>query len=150
MKILLVGSSGGHLAHLYALQPYWEKHDRVWVSFDKKDAQSLLSEEVTYWCYYPTNRNIKNLIKNTVLAMKILRHERPDIILSTGAGVAIPFFWIGKVFGKTKNIFIEVYDRIDNPTLTGRIVYPVSDLFVVQWDELLPHYPKAKNLGQIY
>ncbi|GAH94597.1 unnamed protein product, partial [marine sediment metagenome] len=87
-----------------------------------------LNGEKTYWGHYPTNRNIKNLIKNTFLAIKILIEERPDIIVSTGAGVAVPFFYIGKLLG-AKLIYMEVYDRIDSPTLTGKIVYPIVDAF---------------------
>ena len=73
MKVCLVGSSGGHLTHLYLLKPLWEDKERFWVTFDKEDARSILSDEVVYPCYYPTNRNIKNLIRNTFLAYKILK-----------------------------------------------------------------------------
>lgn len=92
MKICLVGSSGGHLTHLYLLKEFWEKHERFWVTFDKVDSKSLLEAEKCYWCYFPTNRNIKNLIKNTFLAFKILKREKPDLIISSGAGPAVPFF----------------------------------------------------------
>ncbi|MTV72315.1 UDP-N-acetylglucosamine--LPS N-acetylglucosamine transferase, partial [Streptococcus pneumoniae] len=86
-----------------------------------------------YPCYYPTNRNIKNLIKNTFLAYKILKKERPDLIISSGAAIAVPFFYIGKLFG-SKTVYIEVFDRIDASTLTGKLVYPVTDRFIVQWE----------------
>ena len=102
MKVCLVGSSGGHLTHLYLLKPFWKDKERFWVTFDKEDARSVLSEEVLYPCYYPTNRNIKNLIKNTFLAFKIIKKERPDVIISSGAAVAVPFFYIGNLFGSKK------------------------------------------------
>jgi len=105
MKIGLVGSSGGHLTHLYMLKPTWQKYERFWVTFDKEDARSLLKEEKVYSCYYPTNRNIKNLIRNTFVAWKVLRKEKPDILVSSGAAVAVPFFYLGKLFGK-KLIYI--------------------------------------------
>ena len=72
IKLCLVGSSGGHLNHLYLLKPFWQDKDRLWVTFDKEDARSILSNEKCHYCYYPTNRNIKNLIKNTFLALRIL------------------------------------------------------------------------------
>ncbi|MCE2082992.1 PssD/Cps14F family polysaccharide biosynthesis glycosyltransferase [Streptococcus thermophilus] len=149
MKIALVGSSGGHLTHLYLLKKFWENEDRFWVTFDKTDAKSILKEERFYPCYYPTNRNVKNTIKNTILAFKILRKERPDLIISSGAAVAVPFFWLGKLFG-AKTVYIEIFDRIDKPTLTGKLVYPVTDKFIVQWEELKKVYPKAINLGGIF
>ena len=65
MKVLLVGSSGGHLTHLYMLKPFWEKTERVWVTFDKEDANSLLTGEKVYHCFFPTNRSLKALLINT-------------------------------------------------------------------------------------
>lgn len=149
MKVCLVGSSGGHLTHLYLLKPFWKNKERFWVTFDKEDARSILENEIFYPCHYPTNRNLKNLVKNTILAFNILRKERPDVIISSGAAVAVPFFYIGKLFG-AKTVYIEVFDRIDAPTLTGKLVYPVTDKFIVQWEEMKKVYPKAINLGGIF
>lgn len=91
----------------------------------------------------------KNLIRNTVVAWKVLRKEKPDLIISSGAAVAVPFFYLGKLFG-AKLIYIEVFDRIDKPTMTGRLVYPIVDKFIVQWEEMRKVYPKAINLGSIF
>lgn len=149
MKICFVGSSGGHLTHLYMLKPFWENKDRFWVTFEKEDAKSMLQDEKLIGCYYPTNRSLKALIKNTILACRVLRKERPDLIVSSGAAVAVPFFYIGKLYG-AKTIYIEVFDRIDKPTLTGKLVYPVTDKFIVQWEEMKEVYPKAIFLGSIF
>ena len=80
------------------------------------------------------------------LAFKVLRKERPDVIISSGAAVAVPFFYVGKLFG-AKTVYIEVYDRIDIPTLTGKLVYPVTDKFILQWEEQKKFYKKGINLG---
>lgn len=150
MKVCLVGSSGGgYLTHLYMLKDFWKDKDRFWVTFDKEDARSILKNEKVISCYYPTNRNIKNLIKNTFLAIRILLKEKPDLIISSGAAVAVPFFYIGKILG-AKLIYIEVFDRIDKPTVTGKLVYPIADKFIVQWEEQKKVYPKAINLGSIF
>lgn len=149
MKICCVGSSGGHLTHLYMLQPFWQKNERFWVTFDKEDARSLLEGEKVYHCYYPTNRSLKALVVNTCLAIRVLRKERPDLIISSGAAVAVPFFYLGKFFG-SKLIYIEVFDRINTGTMTGKLVYPIADKFIVQWEEMKRVYPKAVNLGSIF
>ncbi len=149
MKICFVTSSGGHLTHLIALKDWWKDKERFWVTFEKEDSKSILKEERKYWCYFPTNRNIKNLIKNAFLSIKILFKEKPDLIVSTGAAPAIPFFYIGKLFG-AKVVYIEVYDRIDKPTITGKVVYPISDLFILQWEEQKKFYPKGKVLGGLF
>lgn len=148
LKICLVGSSGGHLTHLYLLKDFWSKHERFWVTFEKIDSASLLKDEKKYWCYFPTNRNLKNLTRNTFLAFKILIKEKPDLIISSGAAVAVPFFYIGKLFG-AKTVYLEVYDRIELPTLTGKLVYPVTDRFVLQWEEQKDFYKKGINIGGI-
>lgn len=149
IKICLVGSSGGHLAHLYMLKSFWGDKDRVWVTFDKEDARSLLEGEKFYPCYFPTNRSVKNLLKNAVVAWRVLKKEKPDLIISSGAAIAVPFFYLGRLM-KIKLIYIEVFDRIDKPTMTGKMVYPIADRFIVQWEELKKTYPRAINLGSIF
>ena len=149
LKVCLVGSSGGHLTHLYMLKPFWQDKNRFWVTFDKEDARSVLEGERMISCYFPTNRSLKALFINTRLACKTLRKEKPDLIISSGAAVAVPFFYLGKLFG-AKTIYIEVFDRIDRPTMTGKLVYPVADKFVVEWEEMKQVYPKAVNLGSIF
>ena len=149
MKICFVGSSGGHLTHLYMLKPFWHDKERFWCTFDKEDARSLLSEEKMYACYYPSNRSLKALIYNACLAWKVLRAEKPDLIISSGAAVAVPFFYLGKLFG-IKLIYVEVFDRINESTLTGKLIYPIADRFIVQWEEMKKIYPKAINLGSIF
>ena len=131
MKVCLVGSSGGHLTHLYMLKPFWKDKNHFWVTFDKEDARSLLEGEKMYPCYYPTNRSLKALIKNTKIAWDVLHKEKPDLIISCGAAVAVPFFYIGKMMG-------------------AKLIYPIVDKFVVQWEEQKKVYPKAVNLGSIF
>ena len=142
IKVALVGSSGGHLMHLYQLKPFW-------MTFDKIDARTLLRGEKIYPCYYPTNKSIKALIINTIIAWKVLKKEKPNLIVSSGAAIAVPFFYLGKLFG-AKLVYIEVFDRINSPTLTGKLVYPIADQFIVQWEEMKKVYPKAVNLGSIF
>lgn len=149
-KVCIPTSSGGHLTHMCLLKPLWvEAADRFWVTFDKADANARLKGERVYHCHYPTNRNIPNLMKNTVLAIKVLWKERPDLIVSSGAAVAVPFFFLGKLMG-AKLVYVEVFDRVDRPTLTGRLVRRICDAFVVQWEEQTVVYPGSVNLGSIF
>ncbi|WP_034450584.1 PssD/Cps14F family polysaccharide biosynthesis glycosyltransferase [Butyrivibrio sp. AE2032] len=149
IKVCLVGSSGGHLDHLYLLKPFWEDKEHFWATFDKEDARSLLVGEKMYPVYYPSNRSIKALIINTHRAIKILRKERPDLIISAGAAPAVPFFFVGKML-KSKLIFIETFDRINEASLTGKMCYKMADVFIVQWEDMKKIYPKAVYLGSIF
>jgi len=148
IRIGLVGSSGGHLAQLMALRPLWEAYDRFWVTFPTEDARSLLADERVYWCYHPTNRNLKNLIRNMRLAIRVLKKERPTHLVSTGAAVAVPFFYVGRICGASL-VFIETFDRIDTPTLTGRIVHPITQHMFVQSPEQRALYRRAEVLGPL-
>ena len=89
MNICLVCSSGGHLMELYRLKAAWEEHDRFWVSFSGCDTDIMLKDECVVPAYYPTNRNVLNLFRNARVAWRVLRRRRPDMIISTGAGIAI-------------------------------------------------------------
>jgi UDP-N-acetylglucosamine:LPS N-acetylglucosamine transferase len=149
MKIALVGSSGGHLSHLLRLAPWWGAHDRFWVTFELPDATGALTGERVYWCHHPTNRNLPNLLRNASLARRVVAAERPDLIVSSGAAVALPFFAWGRAFG-ARTAFLEVVDRIEHPTLTGRLVRPWCDLYLVQWPEQQAWYPRARLVGPLF
>ena len=148
MRVLLAGSNGGHLHQLDALRPWFAQHERRWVTFDRPDVQSMLDGEAVTWAHHPTTRNIPNLLRNFRLAGKVLRDYRPDIVVSTGAGVAVPFFYLSKLM-RIPTVYIEVYDRLDRATLTGRLCRPVTDLFLVQWEEQRKLYPEATVIGPL-
>ena len=148
LKVMLVGSAGGHLLQLYRLKPWWERHDRVWVTFKMPDSLSLLAEEDVAWAFHPTTRNIPNMLRNLGLAWRLVRQHRPSVVVSSGAGVAFPFFLLARLFG-ARTIYIEVYDRIDLPTMTGKLCYPLSNLFLLQWDQQKRFYKGGVVIGRL-
>jgi hypothetical protein len=147
-KVLLVGSAGGHLAQLLQLSSWWGEYDRLWVTFDLPDAVSLLKDERTVWGHHPTTRNIPNLLRNLRLAWRTLRHERPTVIVSSGAAIAVPFFWLGKLFGAF-TVYVEVIDRIDTRTLTARLCSPFTDLMVAQEQAQERLFPGSVTIGRL-
>jgi UDP-N-acetylglucosamine:LPS N-acetylglucosamine transferase len=148
VKALLVCSSGGHLTQLYQLRPWWRGHERTWVTFSHPQAASLLAGERVIAAFSPTTRNIPNAFRNLRLAIKVIRGERPDVIISDGAGLAFPFFITARLFG-VRTVYLEVYDRISRSTLTGRLCYPLTDLFLLQWPEQAVSYPRGTVIGQL-
>jgi len=148
-RVLFVSSAGGHLSQLLQLRPWWAGHDRRWVTFDLADARSKLIGEEVIPAYYPTTRNLFNAARNLWLARTVLREWRPDVIISNGAGVAVPFFIFGKLLGIT-TVYLEVYDRIDSRTLTGRLVRPFTTTFCVQWPEQQKINPNSVLVGPLY
>lgn len=147
-SILLVGSSGGHLAQLVALRPWWATRERTWVTFATEDARSKLRGESVEWAYHPTTRHIPNMLRNLRLAVTVIRRTRPDVVVSTGAGVAVPFFLIARLL-RIPTVYLEVYDRLDSATLTGKLCRPLSTLFCVQWEEQRDLYKDAEVVGTL-
>jgi hypothetical protein len=145
---MLVASSGGHLLQLHRLRPWWQDHDRLWVTFRLPDSLSMLAGEKVAWAHHPTTRNIPNLIRNLSLAWRLLKRHRPDVVVSSGAGVAFPFFLLARL-RRIKTVYVEVYDRIDLPTLTGKLCYPLSDLFLLQWEQQRRFYPRGLVIGRL-
>ncbi len=147
--ILLVCSTGGHLQQLMALRDAWGGYSRVWVTFDKSDARSLLHDEDVVYAFGPTNRSIKNLLRNLVVAWRTLRDVQPRVVLTTGAGVAVPFAWLGRLHG-ARLVYVESFTRIDEPSLTCRLVAPFADRVYAQWPELQRAVPKAHYAGTVF
>lgn len=146
--VLMVGSSGGHLAQMIRLEAWWRDLDRTWVTFDTPDAVSLLADEEVVWGHHPTTRNLPNLLRNLRLAFAVLRRTRPDVVVSTGAAIAFPFFVFARAM-RIPTVYVEVFDRIDSATLTGRLCRPLSTRFCVQWPEQQPLYRGSIVIGPL-
>jgi beta-1,4-N-acetylglucosaminyltransferase len=148
MKVLLVCSPGGHLQQMLALKPAWGDMDRAWVTLQGADVGYLLADEKVTLGNGPTNRSLRRLVSNIGLAWKLLRHDRPDAILSTGAGLAVPFFIVGKLL-KIRLVYVESVTRIETISLSGKLVYRFADSFFVQWPQAAQQRRRARYAGSV-
>jgi UDP-N-acetylglucosamine:LPS N-acetylglucosamine transferase len=130
-RILLVADSGGHLLQMLALEGAFNGLGRTWVTLSAPDSTSLLAKERVVFAHGPTNRNLRNCARNFVLAWRTVRDHDPDVILSTGAALAVPFFLVGRLRRK-RLVYVESFTRVKRLSLSGRIVYPLADAFFVQ------------------
>jgi len=145
MKICIVSSCGGHLTEVRALRSAYEAYDPVYVLNDAV----TLPEDMQERTYFIRHSERDWLFAfNLWEAWKILRKEKPRLILSTGAGPAVPFALVGKVLG-VPNIFIETFTRVNRPSLTGRIMYRLADRFYYQWRALEQFFPKGVYGGPL-
>ena len=147
-RVLLVTTQGGHLAQMLALRDWWSGHDRTWVAPDTPDVRDRLAGERVVTSYSPTTRHLGNLLRNLWLAVHVVRRERPALVVSAGAGVAVPFFVVAWLL-RVPTVFIEVYDRVDTATMTGRLLGPFTTRRIVQWDGQLDVYPDARLVGRL-
>jgi UDP-N-acetylglucosamine:LPS N-acetylglucosamine transferase len=148
-ELMLVCSCGGHLLQLLALREAWSPFTRVWVTFDKSDARSLLRDERVVFAHGPTNRSIRNLLRNLILAWRVVGEVRPKAVVTTGAGVAVPFAWVARLRG-ARVVYVESLARIEGPSLSYRLIAPIAERRYVQWPELAQALPRTRFVGNVF
>ena len=149
MKLCIACSAGGHLTEMLQLEEAFREREHFFVTFKREDSRELARRERVFFVADPGRSPLK-LAKNILQSISLFARERPDVIITTGAGVAVPLCYLSKLFGK-KLIYIESFCRIKDPSLTGRLLYPAADLFLVQWKETLASYgKKARHYGGVF
>ena len=154
-KVLFISSTGGHLNELLQLSPLFEKYDSYIITEKDKANENLKQTygERLYFLLYGTRAKLFTYIfKYLFLCFKTLylyAKIRPKVIVTTGTHTAGPICILGKIFG-SKIVYIETFANTNRKTATGRLLYPIADLFIVQWEEMLKIYPKAVYGGSIY
>ena len=146
MKICIVSSVGGHLTEARAFKSVYSQYDHFFVLND----HVILPQDMKGKTYFISHSERDwRFFVNLWEARNILKKERPQLILSTGAGLAVPFALMGKVFN-IPNIFIEISAQVTEPSLAGRMMYYLADRFFCQWKEIQEKLPKAIYGGLIY
>lgn len=150
-KVLLISSSGGHLTQLKLIKDH--------ISVQKNEYKLKIASEkiskndsIDYKLRQFNRKKINMLfalIYNLFLSIKIYFEFKPDIIISTGAGVVVLPVIVFKLLG-SKIIYVESFAKRLSLTKSGSLIYKVADAFYVQWPELLEKYPKAKFKGGLY
>ena len=154
-KVLFISSTGGHLNELLQLKPMFKKYDYHIVT-EKDDVTKCLKEKygskISYVPYGTRSKIFSYIYKYLCVCLKsiyLYLKIRPKYIITTGTHSVVPICYFGKLFG-SKIIFIETFANSNSKTLSGRLVYPISNLFIVQWESMLKLYPKAVLGGSIY
>ena len=133
---------------MLALRPAWGGTDHAWVTLPGADVEAALAGEEVTLAHGPTNRSLVNLVRNVGFAWRYLRARRPQAILSTGAGLAVPFFLIGKLLG-ARLVYVESVTRTESISLSGRLVHPLADRFFAQWPATAERLRTAEYAGSV-
>lgn len=146
-----MASSGGHFEELLCLKELANDFHSCLVTEESKFCTTTFCEKTYY--VRQINRREKNFIIHFMglffQSWKILRREKPDCIISTGALATVPICILGKISQK-KIIYIESFARVYDASLTGKVMYHIADLFLVQWPDMIRHFPKGEYLGGIF
>lgn len=150
-KVCLISSSGGHLEQIRQLKDVYQKYDCFYVVSRTKATEAMKQKHYIVSDLVRTNKFVEVLRMTRMMLEQfvIFIKEKPDVILTTGAAVAIPMCLIGKIFRK-KVIYIESFARMNTPNKTGLLIYRFADLFIIQWETLKKYYPNAVFGGSIY
>lgn len=145
IKVCIVSSCGGHLTEVRTLRPAYTRFEHFYVLNDRV----LLPEDMTTKTHFVSHseRDLRVLV-NLYEAWRILRKERPSVILSTGAGIAVPFAIMGRLLG-VPTVFVETFTRVIKPSLTGRIMYYLAARLFYQWGTLRRAFPKGVYGGPL-
>jgi len=129
------------------LKEAWEDQEQFFVTYPLRDAKTLLDGETVYWADHQSNRSLKSLVKNTWLAWNVLRKEKPDVVISTGAALAVPFLWLGRLMGM-RTVYLECITRVHTISMTGKMILPAVHKFYGQWEELALLHPRIECDGR--
>lgn len=149
IKICYTASEGGHTHELMQLEGLIKNYPGILITESKRVKDVF---EAVYTVPQMNRESLGSIIrflKSFAAIRRILREEKPTHIISCGAMCTVPVCLIGK-FLKIKVIYVESYTRIKDLSLTGKILYPFADLFVVQWKQLADRYPKAVYGGALF
>lgn len=154
-KVLFISSTGGHLSEMLQLKDMFNRYDYHIITEKTKSNLSLKDKypnKVNYLIYgtkdHPLTYPFK-LLANCFKSLYFYFRIHPDYIITTGAHTAGPMCLIGKIFG-SKVIYIETFANINTKTITGRLLYPFADMFIVQWHSMKKNYKDSIDGGWIY
>ena len=148
-NVLLVSSSGGVLLDLLALEPWWNRHRTTWAAVSAEDTRTALPGDRVYWVKEQTLQRPFAAIAGLLEASRVLRTVRPNVIVSAGSGVAIGFFVAAKLL-RIPTFWIETFNFIETPSITGRICSRLASEILVQRPSMLEAHPGAVLLGELY
>lgn len=145
-KLMLITSSGGYFRYMQSMKPFWECFsDRTWVSVHTPTTKKQIEDNHKYWGYIPVKNNFPNMIRNLLLAIKMIPQENPQILLSTGSGFAIPYLLVAKWFCQSKVVYIESKTRLQDLSAPAWLLMKlhVLDLLVVRSKIIAERYPRS-------
>ena len=151
MKLCFIASSGGHLAEINQLKEISEEYDSFLITEQNDFDEAHICSRV-YHVSKQNRKEVLSLPKFVALwfkSPKLFLKEKPDCIITTGALICYPICCIAKMFHR-KVVYIESFARFNTGSLTGKLMYNVADLFIVQSEYLLDIYPKAVYCGCIF
>lgn len=148
VKICLSASAGGHLNQLLKLSKCWNGYNTFFVTTSDVVQEKLLKYGSVYVVGESNRQHPFKLFAVLLRCFKIMLKEKPDVIISTGACVGCITCILAKLRG-AKIIWIDSITNVEQLSLSGRIVRPISNLFLTQWQQLSEKYVNVNYAGTL-
>jgi len=147
-QVLLVSSSGGVLLDLLALQPWWGRHEIEWVAVAAADTSDALRSYSVTWSDELSARRPLVLARALLEALRRLALNRPDVVVSGGSGIAVPYFVAARILS-VPSVWVETFNVLGRPGLASRVCGSLATTVVVQHPELLERHRRAVYVGEL-
>jgi len=156
MNVYIVASPGGHMTQALSVTDAFEGTDIHLLTLDFPNIRDLSLTDIKQiyrirlWFGYSMKLGVPfTLLVSLWTIFKIFFKKKPHLIFSTGSEIAIPAFLIGKLIFRAKTIYMESLTRVNNLSMSGKLLYGLTDVFLVQWKELTEKYNKAIYRGRL-
>ena len=144
LRVLAVASGGGHWIQLMQLKEVFVGSDVVYVTIDER-CRSQINGAGFYMINDGNSATPWSLFLMAVKILFLVVRIRPDVVISTGAAPGVFALYWSKLL-KAKTIWLDSLANVERLSLSGRLVLPISDLFLTQWPHLeKPHGPVYKG-----
>ena len=155
-RVVFIASMGGHLNELLQLSPLFNETDYTIIT-EKSPSTKYLAEKFDDKVHYLVSGSREHLFVylfkftyNALLSLIYVLRFRPQSVVSTGTHTAVVFCYLAKLLLRSKIIYIETYANVKLANISGKMIHPIADLYLVQWESLLPAYKKAQYVGKLY
>lgn len=134
-RVFLAASPGGHIQLLRSIADAFEGYQRTWVTAPGAHADSLVQEgERVVTLSRVRGVAPREIAKNLRGAVALAVRERPELVVTSGADLVVPFCLASRSLG-ARLVFIETMARVTSRSRASRILRPLADAEFVQWDE---------------
>lgn len=152
LRLLIVSSVGGHLREALELVPALGRSELHFILNDRVPVE--LPGPVATIAHAERDLRVAwNLVEVAAILWRWgepgRRPWRPDVVLSTGAGPAVPAALVARALG-ARVLYVETFAAVERPSLTGRLMAPLARHFFVQWPALLRSFPAARYAGPVF